>query len=669
MLRRVAAGARASRAVSSARASPLTALPPRPLTAALPLLSASRTFSSRSDGDEKKNAASLPQSAAAAAAAAASSNTAAATAAQVFATNERGKAASSEDASSRAQKESADPQQEQQQQQPGATAAPSGIRSIGIKLSEDDELVRAFNSFSKTVNGCTQEEFLVGVKQAYASLAIVISAFVDKAQQPLVGMTESSKMIAAAHEAAKLLDQEFKPEARENAPAKVAADNVEASSAGAAATGAKVKGDPAQSSAASAVASMAAPGASSPKAKLQDTLVQHVVSTITSIVPISRHLAESIFNFWVMQREKHVNLSSIASPADYVLDSKLVIFARLDKPRIYFNSDNIGAEVDVTLNNDYLRNLDPSASQSVASKKGEAASSSKSATAATAAEDDDVDEGMIEVLTDTTANARSPATQEHTFLVDKKTRKLTQQSAPAAVVDASAAASATAAGASTTSANSNTTTPAATARPEGKGNTISRVQVTCMKADEKNARASTGSTAISSTTSCATIKATTETKPAAAGTAADPDACSVFIKVNGSALPPIPADARACALLTVDVVVPPERYAYNFEWFYKRIIGYENEYERIAAARVFASNSPKSLGNALDFVMRMITGKSVEFMFSKSIGRMIGIPEDVSETPPATRKLVCMYMDVSYKWVLADLITLAPVIETKLPKA
>lgn len=144
---------------------------------------------------------------------------------------------------------------------------------------------------------------------------------------------------------------------------------------------------------------------------------------------------------------------------------------------------------------------------------------------------------------------------------------------------------------------------------------------------------------------------------------------STIVKVNGVPLPPIPADARACAILTMDVVVPPERFVPNYQWFYRRIVGYENDYERIAVARVFAANSPKSLVTSLDFVVRMITGKPVELLFSKAIGRMVGIPEDVSKTPPASRKLVCMYMNASCQWVMSDMYPIASVIGQKLPES
>ncbi|KPI89695.1 hypothetical protein ABL78_1188 [Leptomonas seymouri] len=642
MLRRLSC-ARVVRTACTACSSPppFPGAPSRYLTATLPLLStAHRPFSSHSDNETKKNGTVTAKQ---------DTATAAATAAQVFATNEKGKvsttAAGSEDSVG------SDAQEHPQREDAVPAALPStsvsGIRTIGIKLSEDDELVRAFNNFSHSVNGCTQEEFLVGVKQAYASLAVVISALVEKAQQPPVGLTESSKIIAAAHEAVKLLDHEFKPETRVSAPA----------------TKPTVDAPDAASPHASGGA-----GTASPKAKLQDTLVQHVVSTIASIIPVSRHLAESIFKIWMLQKEKQVNLSSIASPADYVLDSKLVIFARLDKPRIYFNSDSIGAEVDVTLNNEYLRKLDPSTAgarprPASANDDGSptAADGVSSKAQANNADDDDIEEGMIHVLTDTAANAQRVKAEEHTFVVNKQTRTLTPafSSANAKAEDAPAA----------TAATTEPPSPSGKAASKGKSAPLSRVQVTCAKPSENSAEKAT----TADTASTASLASDSKAECGAAGgkeeTAADPDACSVFIKVNGNALPPIPADARACALLSVDVVVPPERYAYNFEWFYKRIVGYENEYEHIAAARVFASNSPKPLGTFLDFVMRMLTGKSVEFMFSKSIGRMIGIPEDVSETPPATRKLMCMYMDASYRWVLADLVTLAPVIETKLPKA
>lgn len=648
--RAVAASAPVAAAAAAASAPSCYSATTQPFLLSTPAFAATacRAYSSRSGNGAKKDPVEAKPPRAATAAAA--------TAAQVFATNEKPRASSSS-ASATAAVSAAQPssgsedmttdtlKKEQQEEVLGTpvAASSSGIRSIGIKLSEDDEIVRAFNNFSKSVNGCTQEEFLMGVKQAYASLAVVISAFVEKAQQPLVGLTESSKVIAAAHEAANLLAQEFKPE---KSSSKTSATDAAAAAA-----------------AATATTTTKTAAAASPKAKLEDILVQHVVSTITSIIPVSKHLAEFIFKIWMLQKEKQVNLSTIASPADYVLASKLVVFARLDKARIYFNSDNIGAEVDVTLNNDYLRKLDQAKVGTTSSNTTSTASSASGAgnTKAQKNDDDDVDEGMIEVLTDTTANATRATEEEHTFVVDRKTRKLTRKMTPksapsGAVLEAAAAA--------TPSSSSGKTAP------EDKGATTSRVQVTCVKARENMTSGKISDTkADGEKQQQQQEQQDQQQRPSECATADDVNACSVLIKVNGSALPPIPADARACALLSVDVVVPPERYAYNFEWFYKRIVGYENEYERIAAARLFASNSPKSLGNFLDFVMRMLTGEPVEFMFSKSIGRMIGIPEDVSETPPATRKLMCMYMDASYKWVLADLITLAPVIETKLPKA
>ncbi|KAG5483484.1 hypothetical protein CUR178_07805 [Leishmania enriettii] len=510
----------------------------------------------------------------------------------------------------------------------GGAAAPSGIRTIGIKLSEDDELVRAFNSFSKSVNGCTQEEFLVGAKQAYYSLAVIISAFVEHAQ-PLAGRTESSKTIAAAREAATLLDEAFKTQSRADA----AADEATASPSS------KAEGDDKDTPASSK--------------NLQDSLVQSVVSSIASLIPVSRHLAESIFKIWVLHKEKQVNLSSIASPADYVLDSKLVIFARLGNARMYFNSDHVGAEVDVTFNNEYLRKLN------TASVVGSGASgNAQKAGAAGKADEDDFDAGMIQVHTDTDANARRTTAEEHILVVDKATRTLTQMDSANASTAAAPADAASRSGTNSTYTGAGGASAADSAKSTG---TSSRVQVT---------RVTSADFAKKSVATAATVTPEKVAAPRKGSSKEEEEeAHSVYITVNGNRLPPIPASAHACALLTVDVVVPPERYAYNFEWFYKRIVGYENEYERIAAARVFASNSPKPLASSLDFMTRMVTGKPVEFMFSKAIGRMIGIPDDVSQTPPATRKLMCMYMDQSYKWVLADLVTLAPVMETKLPKA
>ncbi|KAG5505292.1 hypothetical protein JIQ42_07499 [Leishmania sp. Namibia] len=584
-----------------------------------------RYYSSRKDGekDDGEKGKRLPV-AAAAAAASTTPGTAAATAVHYFTANEDNTDVAAHPHGSAEQHEQATAAAGS-----GGAAAPSGIRTIGIKLTEDDELVRAFNSFSKSVNGCTQEEFLVGAKQAYYSLAVIISAFVEHAQ-PLVGRTESSKTIAAAHEAAKLLDEAFKNQSRADA----AADEATASPSS------KAEGDDKDTSASSK--------------NLQDSLVQSVVSSIASLIPVSRHLAESIFKIWVLHKEKQVNLSSIASPADYVLDSKLVIFARLGNARMYFNSDHVGAEVDVTFNNEYLRKL------KTASVAGSGASeNAQKAGAAGKADEDDFDAGMIQVHTDTdaNANARRTTAEEHILVVNKATRTLTQMGSANA---STAAASADAASRSGTNSTYTGAGGASAADSAKSTSTSSRVQVTRAKSDDF---------AKKSAATAATVPPEKAAAPRKGGSKEEEEAHSVYITVNGNRLPPIPASAHACALLTVDVVVPPERYAYNFEWFYKRIVGYENEYERIAAARVFASNSPKPLASSLDFMTRMVTGKPVEFMFSKAIGRMIGIPDDVSQTPPATRKLMCMYMDQSYKWVLADLVTLAPVMETKLPKA
>ncbi|GET86947.1 hypothetical protein, conserved [Leishmania tarentolae] len=594
-----------------------------------------RWYRSRS-GEENDSAAKGKQ--AAAAAVSTTPGTATAKAVQYFAANENNSGTSAHTKGSMEQQDELS-----EAAANGGGAAASGIRTIGIKLTKDDELVRAFNSFAKSVNGCTQEEFLIGAKQSYYSLAVVISAFVEHVQ-PLAGRTESTKTIAAAHEATKLLEKEFKTESRPDAVAATAS------------LASKAEGDDKDALSPSS------------KAKLQDSLVRSVVSAIVSLIPVSRHLAESIFKIWLLHKDKKVNLSSIASPADYVLDSKLVIFARLGKARMYFNSDNVGAEVDVTFNNDYLRKLDPA---DVA--RGGAAGSSQKANAAGKEDEDDFDTDMIQVHTDTDANAHRTTAEEHTFVVNKATRTLTRMGSTAASTAVATAAAASEDEARHSRVNS-TSAGADSASVAGSAKlscATSRIQVTCVKprdSSEKSASAATvAATAVPDEATAHT--SAPEKVSAAPKESSEEEAHSVYIKVNGNMLPPIPASAHACALVTVDVVVPPERYTYNFEWFYKRIVGYENDYERIAAARVFASNSPKPLASFLDFFMRMVTGKPVEFMFSKAIGRMIGIPDDVSQTPPATRKLMCMYMDKSYKWVLADLVTLAPVTETKLPKA
>jgi len=163
-----------------------------------------------------------------------------------------------------------------------------------------------------------------------------------------------------------------------------------------------------------------------------------------------------------------------------------------------------------------------------------------------------------------------------------------------------------------------------------------------------------------------------EKTPTAAATVATKGAVQndphIALEVNGVTLPSIPADARACAVLTMDVVVPPERFIQNFEWFYRRTTGCDNDYERVAAARIFASRSSRAVVVFLDFLIRMVTGKPMEFLFSKAVGQMMGIPNDVSKTPPALRKLVCVYMNASYQWVLMDMVPDTGVISHELPK-
>ncbi|EPY17615.1 hypothetical protein STCU_10505 [Strigomonas culicis] len=128
------------------------------------------------------------------------------------------------------------------------------------------------------------------------------------------------------------------------------------------------------------------------------------------------------------------------------------------------------------------------------------------------------------------------------------------------------------------------------------------------------------------------------------------------LSLDNHALSPIPASARACAAVWLDVVIPPARANSNYDFFYKRVQETESEHERVAIARIIAQHAPMWLFAGLDFLVRMFTGHQSEFTFSKKHARMIGVPESIAEHPPVQRKLLLMYMDAAKQWVLSDLI-------------
>ncbi|KEG08480.1 hypothetical protein DQ04_07091020 [Trypanosoma grayi] len=142
-----------------------------------------------------------------------------------------------------------------------------------------------------------------------------------------------------------------------------------------------------------------------------------------------------------------------------------------------------------------------------------------------------------------------------------------------------------------------------------------------------------------------------------------------IIVYNGHILPPIPADAVACVVASVDVVAPPQRYAPSFDWFYQRITGCDNEYERIAAAQIFGMTNVRTFVAPFDFLARMLTGRHIELAFPEGVKEMLRIPKNIDECPPATRKVMCFYMDADRRWVLSGLHTVDVVLTTMLPKA
>lgn len=63
----------------------------------------------------------------------------------------------------------------------------------------------------------------------------------------------------------------------------------------------------------------------------------------------------------------------------------------------------------------------------------------------------------------------------------------------------------------------------------------------------------------------------------------------------------------------------------------------------------------------IDFIARMITGKTAKFTLTRSVSNLIGVPPNVSEHPPASRKFLCFYMDSARRWMLADVVPISPV--------
>ncbi|KAG8347024.1 hypothetical protein ERJ75_000997200 [Trypanosoma vivax] len=127
-------------------------------------------------------------------------------------------------------------------------------------------------------------------------------------------------------------------------------------------------------------------------------------------------------------------------------------------------------------------------------------------------------------------------------------------------------------------------------------------------------------------------------------------------------LKPIPASAPAVVLTTVDVVAPPQRYYQLFDWFYKRIVGHENEYERIEVARTCARSSARSVIVFLDFLKRMFTGNPIEIECDRVTDSMHGGATDLSNCPPAMRKMLCFYMDNDRRWILFDVVAMGHVL-------
>ncbi|CCW66792.1 unnamed protein product [Phytomonas sp. Hart1] len=342
------------------------------------------------------------------------------------------------------------------------------------------------------------------------------------------------------------------------------------------------------------------------------TAKEKVANSITAVLPIARPLAETIYKTWMLHNDGRSNLFNIAAPSDYVLDVKLLAFVNL-----------------------HPSSSPPPNDQGVL-KGGDGSSAPE------------IPPGPVNLSTSTsqTANEPEPSLGEAVHV---------QAINPGPVQ---------------TDTTSTTTHVLALRNPQiddSAADSVRRLEGPASspkRFHRLRARMQKWGSVLFSTRKGSSVEKKDPTPQTIAAAIHELDHESppkgVTICISGSKFSNIPSTARACVLLTLDTVVPPGRYTSDYDWYYRRIVGFESESERIMVARVFSQNSPTLLVYFFDFLKRMLIGKELEFVLNRGICKKLSIPEDASKYIPAMRKLMFMYMDTSRRWILSDLTPLSP---------
>lgn len=111
--------------------------------------------------------------------------------------------------------------------------------------------------------------------------------------------------------------------------------------------------------------------------------------------------------------------------------------------------------------------------------------------------------------------------------------------------------------------------------------------------------------------------------------------------------------AKAYVMVRHAVVVPPQRHALSFDWFYRRIAPGKSENERILAAKHFAVLSDSNILSVVDFIARMFTGSPMLIKLIPQLKKSLKLPEtDLHTAIPVVHKEVVMVLTEQGKWLI-----------------
>ena len=113
---------------------------------------------------------------------------------------------------------------------------------------------------------------------------------------------------------------------------------------------------------------------------------------------------------------------------------------------------------------------------------------------------------------------------------------------------------------------------------------------------------------------------------------------------------------RVSVVVAMYVVVPPQRFFSAYDFFYSRMTGTETENERVAVARLFAASGVGWFAKFFDGLIRAVSGANAEFMYTKTLGSMLGLPENIDQCPPCKKKLLTFQLSADRKrWLLSTI--------------